>query len=164
MAVFMPGASAVRRVLALYMFLVTAHEWEENRFPGDFSAWMKKFTGMNPSVQAEELSYVPVAILLIVILFVPFIFDSMVFLALFPVCLGIFECFVHVMGIFLHKKALYAGNNHGAVYALCVRWHDPVFFRQRYDNGERLSPGRALHGCMFCGHAEPGPRHKRHGL
>jgi len=38
-----------------------------------------------------------------VILFVPFAFDSVIFLALIPVCLGIFECFVHVMGIFLHK-------------------------------------------------------------
>lgn len=117
-AVFMPDASAVRRMLVLYMFLFAAHEWEENRFPGGFSALMKKFTGMNPSAQAEELSHVPVAILLIVILFVPFIFDSVVFLALIPVCLGIFECFVHVMGIFLHKmKKPYTP---GMITALCM--------------------------------------------
>ena len=123
-AVFMPDASAVRRVLVLYMFLFTAHEWEENRFPGGFSPLTEEditfhlFTGMNPNAQAEELSHVPVAILLIVILFVPFIFDSVVFLALIPVCLGIFECFVHVMGIFLHKmKKPYTP---GMITALCM--------------------------------------------
>ena len=95
--------SIVKKMLVAYVFLFTLHEWEENRFPGGFVKIMEGMIGKKFSEDAKELSHVPVIILLLLIHIVPYLFNSVIFLALIPVFLGIFEGFVHTMGVKLSK-------------------------------------------------------------
>ena len=95
--------SIVTKMLVAYVFLFTLHEWEENRFPGGFVKIMEGMLGKKFSEDAKELSHVPVIILLLLIHIVPYLFNSVIFLALIPVFLGIFEGFVHTMGVKLSK-------------------------------------------------------------
>lgn len=85
------------------VFLFTLHEWEENRFPGGFTNIMEKMVGKKFSEEAKELSHIPVIILLLLIHGIPYVLDSIIFLVLIPVFLGIFEGFVHTMGVKLSK-------------------------------------------------------------
>ena len=59
--------------------------------------------GKKFSEDAKELSHIPVIILLLVIHIIPYLFDSVVFLTLVPIFLGVFEGFVHTMGVKLSK-------------------------------------------------------------
>ena len=95
--------SIVQKMLVAYVFLFTLHEWEENRFPGGFVKIMEGMIGKKFSEDAKELSHVPVIILLLLIHIVPYLFNSVIFLTLIPVFLGIFEGFVHTMGVKLSK-------------------------------------------------------------
>lgn len=116
-AVFYRQLSLVQRVMLVYMFLFTLHEWEENRIPGGFAGLMAKFFGIKLTEEKEEASHIPVAVLLILITFVPF-FTRSGLLALIPVYLGFFEAVVHVAGIKLHKmKKPYTP---GMATALCL--------------------------------------------
>lgn len=117
-AVRLPDVSIVRRILAVYMVLFTLHEWEETRYPGGFSAMMQKLMGVQFDADAEKQSHIPVFVLLLTILIIPYLLDSVIVLALIPVFLGLFECFVHVVGIKVHKtKRPYTP---GMVTALCM--------------------------------------------
>ena len=102
-AIFHTTPSIAQKMLVAYMFLFTLHEWEENRFPGGFVEIMEGMIGKTFSDDAKELSHVPVIILLLLIHIVPYLFDSVVFLTLIPVFLGVFEGFVHTMGVKLSK-------------------------------------------------------------
>ncbi|MBQ7360536.1 MAG: HXXEE domain-containing protein [Lachnospiraceae bacterium] len=95
--------SVTQRILIAYVFLFTLHEWEENRYPGGFTNIMEGMIGKKFSEDAKELSHIPVMILLLLIHIIPYIFDSIIFLTLIPVFLGIFEGFVHTMGVKLSK-------------------------------------------------------------
>ena len=101
-AVFSPRLSLVQRAMLGYMFLFTLHEWEESRFPGGFSKLMARFIGLDLSPEQEDAAYIPVTVLLVLITFVPF-FTRQPVLALIPVYLGLFEAFIHIAGIWLHK-------------------------------------------------------------
>lgn len=101
-AVFYNELGLVQRIMMGYMFLYTLHEWEETRFPGGFSKLMSKFFGLELAQDKENASHIPVMVLLIVITFVPF-FTQSPLLALVPVYLGLFEAFIHVVGIKIHK-------------------------------------------------------------
>ena len=92
-----------QKILIAYVFLFTLHEWEENRYPGGFTNIMEGMIGKKFSEDAKEMSHIPVIILLILIHIVPYILDSIIFLTLIPVFLGIFEGFVHTMGVKLSK-------------------------------------------------------------
>jgi len=102
--IFIPELTLIQKYLLGYMFLYTLHEWEENRFPGGFSKLMAKSFGLELSKKKEELSHIPVAVLLLVITFVPFFIPNPI-IVLIPVYLGIFEAVVHVAGIKLHKMS-----------------------------------------------------------
>lgn len=95
--------SITQKMLVAYVFLFTLHEWEENRFPGGFVKIMEGMIGKKFTEDAKELSHVPVIILLLLIHIVPYLLDSVVFLPLIPIFLGIFEGFVHTMGVKLSK-------------------------------------------------------------
>ncbi|MBQ8625171.1 MAG: HXXEE domain-containing protein [Agathobacter sp.] len=118
LAVFFPDASIVRKFLAVYMCLFTLHEWEENKYPGGFSNLMKKTMGLEFNKDAEARSHLPVYILLLGILIIPFIFDSIIILSLIPMSLGIFECIVHIVGIKLHKMD--KPYTPGLITAICM--------------------------------------------
>lgn len=103
-AIFNSAPSITQKFLVVYVFLFTLHEWEENRYPGGFSSLMEGMIGKKFSEDAKELSHIPVIILLLLIHSIPYIFDSIIFLSLIPVFLGIFEGFVHTMGVKLSKS------------------------------------------------------------
>ena len=102
--IFVPELSVVQKFMLAYMLLYTLHEWEENRFPGGFSKLMAKFFGLELSGEREKMAHIPVAVLLVVITFVPFFWPNGI-IALVPVYLGVFEALVHVAGIKLHKMS-----------------------------------------------------------
>lgn len=101
-AVFAEDLSLIQRIMLGYMFLYTLHEWEEIRFPGGFADLMVKFFGVKTTPDQLAAAHIPVAVLLFVITFVPF-FTQLPLLALVPVYLGLFETFIHLAGIKIHK-------------------------------------------------------------
>ena len=103
-AIFNSSPSVTQKFLMAYAFLFTLHEWEENRYPGGFSNIMEGMIGKKFSDDAKELSHIPVIILLLMIHCIPYIFDSIIFLTIIPVFLGIFEGFVHTLGVKLSKS------------------------------------------------------------
>lgn len=102
-ATVIPNVSITQKMLVVYMFLFTLHEWEENRFPGGFTDIMEGLIGKKFSDDAKEMSHIPVLILLLAIHIIPYIFDTVIILVLIPVFLGIFEGFVHTMGVKISK-------------------------------------------------------------
>ena len=102
-AIFNAAPSITQKILIAYVFLFTLHEWEENRFPGGFVNIMEGMIGKKFSEEAKELSHIPVIILLLFIHIIPYLFDSVVFLTLIPVFLGVFEGLVHTIGVKLSK-------------------------------------------------------------
>ena len=101
-AVFGGRLGLIRRIMLGYMFLFTLHEWEETRFPGGFADLMVKFFGVKADADLIAKAHIPVAVLLLVITFVPF-FTQRPTLSLVPIYLGLFETFIHVVGIKIHK-------------------------------------------------------------
>ena len=101
-AVFGNQLGLIQRIMLGYMFLFTLHEWEETRFPGGFADLMVKFFGVKANPDKIAAAHIPVAVLLLVITFVPF-FTQLPMLALVPVYLGLFETLIHLVGIKLHK-------------------------------------------------------------
>ena len=101
-AVFGSQLGLIQRIMLGYMFLFTLHEWEETRFPGGFADLMVKFFGVKADANQIAKAHIPVAVLLLVITFVPF-FTQLPLLSLVPIYLGLFETFIHVAGIKIHK-------------------------------------------------------------
>lgn len=101
-AVFGRQLGLIQRVMLGYMFLFTLHEWEETRVPGGFANLMVKFFGVKANPDQIAAAHIPVAVLLLVITFVPF-FTQFPILALVPIYLGLFETFIHLVGIKIHK-------------------------------------------------------------
>ena len=101
-AVFGSQLGLVRRIMLGYMFLFPLHEWEETRFPGGFADLMVKFFGVEADADKTAKAHIPVAVLLLVITFVPF-FTQHPTLSLVPIYLGLFETFIHLAGIKIHK-------------------------------------------------------------
>ncbi len=94
--------SVLRQMTIIFMILYTLHEWEESRFPGGFYRIFFSKCTIDPNI-SEEKMHLPVAIYLLVILLVPFIFDSIVIFALVPLLLALFEGFIHTAGIIIHQ-------------------------------------------------------------
>ena len=100
--VFCKDLGLIQKIMLGYMFLFTLHEWEEMRIPGGFADLMVKFFGVKVNSEQIAAAHIPVAVLLLVITFVPF-FTQLPILALVPIYLGLFEAFIHIVGIKLHK-------------------------------------------------------------
>lgn len=95
--------SDYRKLINLFMILGVLHEWEEKRFPGGFFELMAKKIGLKAEKAKFDLGGLIVILYLVIITCIPYAFDGAVFLLLVPVVLGLFEAFVHTMGIFIHK-------------------------------------------------------------
>ena len=116
--VCMPEPSLIRKILAVYMLLFVLHEWEETRFPGGFADLMIRFFGLSPDRERLEWAHIPVAVLLIVILLIPYLLDSVAMLTLIPAFLGVFEGVIHIVGIKLHKMT--KPYTPGMITAVCL--------------------------------------------
>ena len=117
-AIFNTAPSLTQKMLVAYVFLFTLHEWEENRFPGGFVNIMEGMIGKKFSEDAKELSHVPVIVLLLLIHIIPYILDSVVFLTLIPVFLGVFEGLVHTVGVKLSKSKNFYTPGMGTAYMM----------------------------------------------
>lgn len=95
--------SDYRKLINLFMILGVLHEWEEKRFPGGFFELMAKKIGLKAEKEKFDLGGLIVILYWVIITCIPYAFDGAVFLLLVPVVLGLFEAFVHTMGIFIHK-------------------------------------------------------------
>ena len=130
-AIFNETPSITQKMLLAYVFLFTLHEWEENRFPGGFVKIMEGMIGKKFSDDAKELSHIPVIILLLLIHIIPYLFNSVFFLTLIPVFLGIFEGFVHTMGVKLSKaKKFYTPGMVTAYMMLAVSVFNIYYYQQ----------------------------------
>ncbi len=94
--------SILRQMTVIFMILYTLHEWEESKFPGGFYRIFFSKCTIDPTISEERL-HLPVAIYLLVILIVPFIFDGIVVFLLVPLLLALFEGFIHTAGIIIHQ-------------------------------------------------------------
>ena len=117
-AIFNTAPSLTQKMLVAYVFLFTLHEWEENRFPGGFVNIMEGMIGKKFSEDAKELSHIPVIILLLLIHIIPYFLDSVVFLTLIPVFLGVFEGLVHTIGVKLSKSKKFYTPGMGTAYMM----------------------------------------------
>lgn len=95
--------SDYRKLINLFMILGVLHEWEEKRFPGGFFELMAKKIGLNAEKEKFDLGGLIVVLYWVIITCIPYVFDGAAFLLLVPVVLGLFEAFVHTLGIFIHK-------------------------------------------------------------
>ena len=94
--------SLLRQMSVIFMILYALHEWKESRFPGGFYRIFFSKCTINPNISEERL-HLPVAVYLLVILMVPFIFDNIAIFALVPLILALFEGFIHTAGIIIHQ-------------------------------------------------------------
>lgn len=117
--IFYNQLGLIQRIMIGYMFLFTLHEWEETRFPGGFAKLMSRFFGLEVTQDKENASHIPVVVLLIVITFVPF-FTQSPLLALVPIYLGLFETFIHIVGIKIHKMKKPYTPGLASALLLCV--------------------------------------------
>lgn len=94
--------SLLRQMTIIFMILYTLHEWEESRFPGGFYRIFFSKCTIDPNV-SEERMHLPVAVYLLCIVILPFIFDNVVIFALIPLIIALFEGFIHTAGIIIHQ-------------------------------------------------------------
>lgn len=92
-----------RIIAGVFALLIMFHEWEELRFPGGFFDLMSGPMGVDLSKVDMGKCHLPTKILILVFSVVPLIFDKAMIIVFVPIILMIFEMFVHIMGIFIHK-------------------------------------------------------------
>lgn len=99
---FFPEVSYVQKLTLGFAILAVLHEYEEKRTPGGFFELMAKKFGMSLENTNVDLAGFFVICYWLVLIVLPFVFDSMVVLLVMPIALGIFEAFVHTAGIWIH--------------------------------------------------------------
>ncbi|MBR1835419.1 MAG: HXXEE domain-containing protein [Bacteroidales bacterium] len=102
-AAMMDGLSVVQRFVVLFNFLFILHEWEEGVYPGGFIDLISSLIEKEVTDDLRRASRIPTGILLVSITLVPFIFDKTPMFAVSIATFGIFEGFVHTMGIRLFR-------------------------------------------------------------
>ena len=96
---------AGQKALGFFCIAITLHEWEEMRFPGGFYDLMtKKFKIENVTEEKEGMSHGVVVVVICFFAYIPFfLWETAPWLAGIPAILGIFEAFIHLVGIKLHN-------------------------------------------------------------
>jgi Protein of unknown function with HXXEE motif len=94
--------SATQHISCLMFIAVVAHEWEEQRYPGGFMEIMTSTFGIRSPVPKTALLGVDAYILIVV--FVPIFFPTVGWLFMAPMYLGLFEAFIHTVGIKLTHR------------------------------------------------------------
>lgn len=101
--VFWNSLQDMQRALGFFIIAITLHEWEESRFPGGFYELMaKKFNLASVTEEKMGRAHGVVVLAIVFFAFVPFFFSEVAWLAMVPAVLGIFEAFIHVVGIKIH--------------------------------------------------------------
>lgn len=98
------GMEPLQRAIGVFIVGVTLHEWEEMRFPGGFFGLMTNMFGIKDATELQmDKAHGAVAIAIVFFAYVPFFFYEVAWLAMVPAILGIFESFIHVVGIKIHR-------------------------------------------------------------
>lgn len=94
----------VRRAIGVFIIGITLHEWEEMRFPGGFFDLMTNMFGIKDATELQMgKAHGAVAIAIVFFAYVPFFLHEITWIAMVPAILGIFESFIHVVGIKIHR-------------------------------------------------------------
>lgn len=96
---FMGKLSTVQLFVVAFNFIFILHEWEENVYPGGFLNLITQLIERDVNEETKRASRIPTGVLLITLTLLPFIFDSIPLFAVSISVFGIFECFIHIMGI-----------------------------------------------------------------
>ncbi|WP_165053218.1 MULTISPECIES: HXXEE domain-containing protein [unclassified Adlercreutzia] len=94
----------LKRALGFFVIGITLHEWEETRFPGGFFDLMTRKFGISEyTPQQVGRAHGAAVIAIVFFAFVPFLLSDIRWLALVSGVLGVFEAFIHVAGIRIHR-------------------------------------------------------------
>lgn len=110
----------IQKIIIIATGIVTLHEWEEQRFPGGFFDVLSGIWQIDLSnIDLHDMHAKP-DIYIFAITFLALIFPNTLFLSCAVLLLGVFEGFVHIMGIKLAKleKPYTPGMITGELYAL----------------------------------------------
>ncbi len=89
----------IQKIIIIATCIVTLHEWEEQRFPGGFFDVMSGIWQIDLSdIDLHDL-YAKPDIFIFAITFLALIFPNALFLSCAVLLLGVFEGFIHIMGI-----------------------------------------------------------------
>ena len=107
-------------IIIIATCIVTLHEWEEQRFPGGFFDVMSRIWQIDLSNIDLHDMYAKPDIYIFAITFLALIFPNTLFLSCAVLLLGVFEGFIHIMGIKLAKleRPYTPGMITGELYAL----------------------------------------------
>lgn len=94
--------SVVRKLVTGFALLAAAHEIEEKIWPGGFFELMLGKFGMKKEEVDLGRATSAVSVYWIILLALPYIFDSHPWLLAMTIALSFFEAFIHTAGIFLH--------------------------------------------------------------
>ncbi len=98
------GMEPAQRALGVFIVGITLHEWEEMRFPGGFFGLMTRMFGIEGATELQMgKAHGAVAIAISFFAYVPFFLHEVAWLAMVPAILGVFEAFIHVAGIKIHR-------------------------------------------------------------
>ncbi len=96
---FMGDLSAIQLFVAVFNFLFVLHEWEESRYPGGFLELITSLIEKEVPEETRRASRIPTSILIFTMVLLPFFFDDVTLFAMATATFGIFEGFIHVIGI-----------------------------------------------------------------
>lgn len=102
-AILFSELSYSRKLVNMFMVIGVLHEWEEKRYPGGFYELMARKFDIKTDQEGLNKAGLCVIIYWLAITCIPYLFDGIACLLFIPVVLGLFEAFVHTMGIFIHK-------------------------------------------------------------
>jgi hypothetical protein len=110
----------IQKIIIIATCIVTLHEWEEQRFPGGFFDVMSRIWQIDLSNIDLHDMYAKPDIYIFAITFLALIFPNTLFLSCAVLLLGVFEGFIHIMGIKLAKleKPYTPGMITGELYAV----------------------------------------------
>ena len=114
---FIDNLSTIQLFVVVFNFIFILHEWEENVYPGGFLNLITQLIERDVNEDTKRASRIPTGILLITLTLLPFIFDTIPLFAVSIAVFGIFECFIHIMGIKIF--GLKRKYTPGMVTALC---------------------------------------------
>lgn len=93
--------SQLQHLTGLLFIATVAHEWEEQRLPGGFTEMMARKIGYENDV--PQVAHLPVYLGLMLVAFMPLVFPDVLWLSLASAYLGIYEAFIHAVGIRIHR-------------------------------------------------------------
>ena len=88
-----------RRLVLVFAAIITLHEWEETRFPGGFIKIMTGKLQVDAIGVAAWKLHIYQACYIVVLVALPFVFPQAYWLCAVPFYPGVFECFIHILGI-----------------------------------------------------------------